>query len=447
MNKKPFDFLRRAIEPVGKKISMLLTQASGFASTVFGYVGRYGWLGIPAVPTRPLTTTWPPQDYPYSPYHSLRNDAVWACVRILSWSESSLPLNVFQRMPNGSNRYAIEHPLYPLLHSAPNSQMTTQQWRQTSMMHLMLYGNAFTRVLRLAGRITGLIPLRPTSMEIYWAPDLVTYIYRYWDQHGQWTDLAPGDLLHFRLNSLDGMIGLSPIAFHRMTLERGFAADQMALSAYVNAPNPAGILTHPGALKEPERANIRDSWQKIYSGPQNAGKVILLEESMKYEQLHMGMSMEDADYVNNKKLTVEEICRIFGVPPHLVQHLEKPTYASVEQQNLEYLTYTLQPIVTSMEQSMNQTFFTEPFETPYYCKHNMGAMLRSDLRSRYAAYQTGRMGGWLSVNEIRELEEMDPIEGGDVYLQPLNMATVGSSTADSLIAPPALPADAGGFTP
>jgi HK97 family phage portal protein len=345
---------------------------------------------------------------------ALQSSAVWACCRLVSEAISALPAQVYEQTPDGKTK-ALKHPYYKMLTLAPNPLMTMVQWRQTTTLHLMLHGNAYSIPEFLEGEVVALWPVPPERVRVAMQPD---GYYRYFvnDSSGKpWKEFAPLELMHFRLFSLDGIMGLSPIEYHRATFEIENVARGYALNLLLSGGRPSGVLEYAGNLGKEQIKDIRAAWKQVHGGPQNAGNIVVLEGGTKYQTL--GIPPEQMEFIQQQKFSVEQIARIYGVPPHLVGAMDKPTYASVDQQALEFVQYTLQPIVTSIERTIQTVLLDEL----YYFKLNLAAFERADIKTRYAAYATGRMWGWLSVNDIRELEDMNRIPEGDVYLQPLNM--------------------------
>jgi HK97 family phage portal protein len=365
---------------------------------------------------------------------ALQSAAVWACCRLLSVSVSSLPGHIFEATKQGKVK-ALSHPLWKLLTSQPNPFMTLIQWLQVTVLHMSLYGNAFTLPDYQDGEIVALWPLLPERVRVV-RSNLVSgdWTYRYSEPYtGKQLDFQPGQLLHFRMFTLDGIVGLSPVEYHRSTISIDGASLAYAATLYRNNGRPSGVLSYPNSLTDLQIKTIRDNWRMVHAGPQNVGNIAILENGVKYDQL--ALPPEDMEFIEQQHFSVEQIARIYGVPPHLIGAMDKPTYASVEQQGLEFLQYTLQPIVTSIE----KTIATALLEDPFYYKLNLSSFERTDIRTRYAAYATGRQWGFLSVNDIRTLEDMNEIPDGDVYLQPLNMADVSNAATLSATDPVAEP--------
>jgi HK97 family phage portal protein len=367
---------------------------------------------------------WPNLMAQPSPGLALRSSAVWACVNIISKAVASLPAQVFEATPQGS-KPAPEHPLYAFLTRSPNPMMTLQQWLQPTMLHLLLWGNAFTYIDYQDGEIVGLWPLLPARMRIVYTSNQ-TVQYSYFDWRGQAHYYTPGvELIPFRVFSLDGYIGLSVLQYQAMTLDFQDMSATYALNLYRNGGRPTGVLEYPNQLAEQQVQRIRQSWQDVHGGVEGAGKVAILENGAKYSAITL--PPEQLQYIDTQKFSVEQIARIFGVAPHMIGAAVQPTYASVEQQSIEFVRYTLQPYVHALESQINAHLL----EAPYTFRMNMNAFERGDVRSRYAAYATGRQWGWLSANDIRQQEDLNSIgPEGDIYLQPLNMVAAGTPVED-----------------
>jgi len=375
----------------------------------------------------PLPSTVPGYPAPWpsiipqaSPTLALQSAAVWSCVNIISKAVASLPAQLLERSDVGSS-LATKHPMFALLTRTPNPMMTLQQWLQPTMLHLLLYGNAFTFIDRQDGEIVGLWPLPVTRVRLFFR-GAQAIEYTYYDNRGQSHVYEPGvDLIHFRLFSLDGFIGLSVLQYQQIALQFQDSASQYALNLYQNGGRPGGVIEYPNTLVE-QINKIRASWSQIHGGAENAGKVAILDNGAKYTPINM--PPDALQYIDTQQYSVEQIARIFGVAPHLIGASKQPTYASVEQQSIEFVRYTIAPYVHALETSIDSALLDEPF----FYRLNMNAFERSDLRSRYGAYATGRQWGWLSVNDIRALEDLNTIgESGDIYLQPSNMAPAGSN--------------------
>ena len=327
---------------------------------------------------------------------AMQMTAVYSCVRILAEAVAGLPLHLYRYKEDGGKEKAIDHPLYLLLHDEPNPEMSSFVFRETLMTHLLLWGNAYAQIIRNGkGEVIALYPLMPDRM----------------------TGLG-----------FDGLVGYSPIAMAKNAIGMAIACEEYGAKFFANGAAPGGVLEHPGTIKDPQR--VRESWQSTFGGSGNANKIAVLEEGMKYTPI--GISPEQAQFLETRKFQINEIARIFRVPPHMVGDLEKSSFSNIEQQSLEFVKYTLEPWLVRWEQSIQRTLFSAEEKKQYFTKFNVEGLLRGDYASRMTGYATARQNGWMSANDIRELENMDRIpaeDGGDLYLINGNMLPLGNAGA------------------
>ena len=358
---------------------------------------------------------------------ALQTTAVYACVRILSETIASLPLHVY-RYTEGGKAKDTEHVLYTLLHDEPNPDMTSFVFRETLMSHLLIWGNAYSQILRdRSGQVIGLYPLLPDQMSVHRSEKgKLFYVYnRYEEDNPNFQEkgsivLSQEEVLHIPGLGFDGLIGYSPIALAKNAVGMTLACEEYGASFFGNGANPGGVLEHPGILKDP--AKVRDSWNAVYQGTRNAHKVAVLEEGMSYKQI--GIPPEEAQFLETRKFQINEIARLFRIPPHMVGDLEKSSFSNIEQQSLEFVKYTLDPWVVRFEQALKKSLLLPEEKKTHFIKFNVDGLLRGDYQSRMNGYAISRQNGWLSTNDIRELEELNPIppeEGGDLYLINGNM--------------------------
>ena len=358
---------------------------------------------------------------------AMQMTAVYSCVRILSEAVASLPIHVYKYNSQGGKEKALDHPLYFLLHDEPNPEMTSFVFRETLMTHLLLWGNAYAQIIRNGkGEIVALYPLMPDRMTVD-RDEYGKLYYEYTvstdDAHtlkGSTVRLEPRDVLHVPGLGFDGLVGYSPIAMAKNAIGLAIAAEEYGSKFYANGAAPSGVLEHPGTLKDP--AKVRDSWSETFGGSANSHKIAVLEEGMKYTPI--SINPNEAQFLETRKFQINEIARIFRVPPHMVGDLEKSSFSNIEQQSLEFVKYTLDPWVSRWEQSMIRSLFTKEEKTTYFIKFNVDGLLRGDYQSRMNGYAIGRQNGWMSANDIRELENLDRIPaelGGDLYLINGNM--------------------------
>lgn len=358
---------------------------------------------------------------------AMQMTAVYSCVRILAEAIAGLPIHLYKYKPDGGKEKAIDHPLYLLLHDEPNPEMSSFVFRETLMTHLLLWGNAYAQVIRNGkNEVIALYPLMPNKMNVDRDEHgQLYYEYQRSDDEaptmkGSTVRLQPSDVLHIPGLGFDGLVGYSPIAMAKNAIGMAIACEEYGAKFFANGAAPGGVLEHPGTIKDPQR--VRESWQSTFGGSGNSNKIAVLEEGMKYTPI--GISPEQAQFLETRKFQINEIARIFRVPPHMVGDLEKSSFSNIEQQSLEFVKYTLDPWVIRWEQSIQRTLLTPEEKKSYYVKFNVEGLLRGDYQSRMNGYAIGRQNGWMSANDIRELENLDRIpaeEGGDLYLINGNM--------------------------
>lgn len=373
---------------------------------------------------------------------AMQMTAVYACVRILSESIAGLPVHLYRYQNDGRKEKAVDHTLYRLLHDEPNPEMTSFVFRETLMTHLLLWGNAYAQIIRNGkGEVIALYPLMPNRMtvdrdehgQLYYSYQMSSSDAP--TMKGGTVHLMPTDVLHIPGLGFDGLVGYSPIAMAKNAIGMAIACEEYGAKFFANGATPGGILEHPGTVKDPSR--VRDSWNAAFGGSGNANKVAVLEEGMKYTPI--SISPEQAQFLETRKFQIDEIARIFRVPPHMVGDLDKSSFNNIEQQSLEFVKYTLEPWIMRWEQSINRALLSETEKSAYFVRFNVDGLLRGDYQSRMEGYATARQNGWMSANDIRELENLDRIpaeDGGDLYLingnmLPLNRAGDFADTTTS----------------
>ena len=366
---------------------------------------------------------------------AMQMTAVYSCVRILAEAVAGLPLHLYKYTDGGGKEKALDHPLYRLLHDEPNPEMSSFVFRETLMTHLLLWGNAYAQVIRNGkGEVIALYPLMPNKMSVDRDENGRLYYtyYRGSDEAIKNKDFAvtlqPSDVLHIPGLGFDGLVGYSPIAMAKNAIGMAIACEEYGAKFFANGAAPGGVLEHPGTIKDPQR--VRESWQSTFGGSGNANKIAVLEEGMKYTPI--GISPEQAQFLETRKFQINEIARIFRVPPHMVGDLEKSSFSNIEQQSLEFVKYTLDPWVIRWEQSIQRALLSQGEKAEYFVKFNLEGLLRGDYQSRMNGYAIGRQNGWMSANDIRELENLDRIpaeEGGDLYLINGNMLPLKNAGA------------------
>lgn len=321
-------------------------------------------------------------------------------------------------------------PLFKLLHDEPNKEMTSFVFRETLMAHLLLWGNAYAQIIRDGrGYPVSLYPLLPDRMSVDRDSRTEQLVYTYQSDKGQ-VKLTRDGILHIPGLGFDGLIGYSPIAMAKNAVGLALATEDYGAAFFANGANPGGVLEHPGVIKPEQADRLRESWQTQFGGA-NAHKVAVLEEGLKFHQ--MSIPPEQAQFLETRKFQINEIARIFRVPPHMVGDLEKSSFSNIEQQSLEFVKYTLDPWVVRWEQSLHQALVLPSEKQTILIKFNLDGLLRGDYQSRMQGYSVGIQNGFYSVNDVRCLEDMNLLpesEGGNLHVLNGNMvklADVGAA--------------------
>ena len=355
---------------------------------------------------------------------ALKFTAVYASVRIIAETMASLPYFVFQRGDGDARRRAMEQPAYKLLHDQANPHMTAMVFRETVQGHVLTHGNGYAEIARDgSGNPGALWPLDPSRV----GPALnsdgeLEYVYK--PSTGSDKRIPAKDVLHIPGLGFDGYVGYSPIRLAREAIGLGLAAERHGASFFANDSRPSGILEHPGKMETAARDRLHASWEAIHS-QDSAHRMAILEQGMTWKAV--GIPNEDAQWLESRAFQIRDIARIYRIPPHLLADLDRATFSNIEAQGIEFVTHCIRPWLVRWEQECNRKLVKPG--SGYFCEHIVDALLRGDTPSRYSAYSIGRMGGWLSANEIRRLENMNPIDGGDEYLVPLNMTPAAQQRA------------------
>lgn len=364
---------------------------------------------------------------------ALQISAVFACCKILAESVACLPLHVYKR-EGDSKTLATEHPLYYLLHDAPNDEMTAYSFKETTMLNLLTSGNTYSKIDYDGHGISGLYPLQSSRMTVK-RDDSNRLVYTYRPSTGENEHMKTPteitfrrqEILHIPALGFDGINGYSPIAMARNAIGVAMACEEFGAKFFENGARPSGILKVPHVLKDPQK--LSESWQAAYGG-ENSGKTAVLEEGVEYQQL--SVNQNDAQFLETRKFQIAEIARIFRVPLHMINELDRATFSNITQQSLEFITYTLTPWLVRLEQGFNKVLFNNEERGKYFVKFNVDGFLRGDYETRMRGYQTALQSGILSVNEVRALEDLNSIPadaGGDYHLVNGNMAKLQDAGA------------------
>jgi len=350
------------------------------------------------------------------------------CVSLLAESVAQLPLELYRREAEGQRAAAISHPLYDVLRYQPNGFQTPFEFRECSQLAAGLRGNSYTFIDRREdGNVAALWPLCNDKVQVLKGADMLPY-YRV----GTSEPLPMRMIHHVRWLGTRHYVGCSPIELHAESIGLAQAVRQYTGTSFKNGVSVSGVIERPREappIKDQASVDkIVDQWGAKFSGVDNAKKVVLLQEGMTFKPV--SMNNVDAEVVGIMKLTATDVARIYKIPLPMVNDLEKSNYNTLEQLLIQFVVFALLPWVKRHEQAMMRDFLLPGDRRDYFIEFNLSGLLRGDQKSRYEAYAIGRQWGWLSVNDIRRLENMPPVAGGDIYLQPLNMVDAGKSGAD-----------------
>lgn len=364
-----------------------------------------------------------------TPESALALPVIQNCVTLLAESLAQLPLELYERQAGGQRQVAVDHPLYEVLRYQPNPFQTPYDRVELSQMSAGLRGNSYAYIDRRDdGQVRELWPLDTDKVTVLKGPDLLPY-YRV----AGVADPLPMRLVHHvRWHSHNGYVGLSPMQLHAETVGLGLAVRQFTGKSFANGATLSGVIERPkevAAIKDQNSIDsIVDQWGAKYSGPDNAKKVALLQEGMTFKPV--SMTNVDADLAALLKLSTVEQARIYKIPLPMVNDLDKANYNTIEQLLIQFVVFALLPWAKRHEQAMMRDFLLEGDRKRYFIEFNLSGLMRGDQKSRYESYAIGRQWGWLSVNDIRRLENLPPVAGGDTYLQPLNMVAANGAAAD-----------------
>lgn len=359
---------------------------------------------------------------------SLKLNAVWAAVNVISGAVGMLPLVTYKRIDDRSKQRAFNHPTYRLLHDRANPYMSANVLQETLQGHALLWGNGYAEIeLNGAGRPVALWPLPPSAVTPEFDGNVL--VYKVNTDKGE-VVLPSNQMYHVHGLGSDGIKGYSVIKFAGDNISLGMAAENNASAFFKNDSSPSGILTHPGVLEKPTKDKVKEDWERQHRGSQ-AGlsrryRIAVLHSGMDWKQI--GIPAKDAQLIESRQFSVNDIARWFQIPPHMIGDLARATFSNIEQQSQEFVTLTLMKWLVRWQDEANYKLFKSSERSRFFTEYVTQALLRGDTKARFEAYTMGRLGtGHLSVNDIRAMENMNPVEGGDGYLQPLNMTELGSA--------------------
>lgn len=350
---------------------------------------------------------------------ALTLSAVWSCVKVLSETIAALPLNVFVRDIAGNRQIDRSNPLQYLLHKRPNNLMNSYAFRETIMLHKILSGNGYSIIHRDSKGVIGELELVVNPNQMYVSKSRLDGR-KYYSYNGK--VYADYEILHIMGMSRDGIKGISPIQYARENLGTAVALQNFGSNFFRNGARMSGVVEVPGKMNETSWKNIKDSWNNEYSGVNNVGKTSFLEGGMKYTPI--ALTNEDAQYLLSRKFSIEEIARIFRVPLHMINSLDKATNNNIEHQGIEFVQHTITPHIVSWEQELDSKLIPYSDRDKRYVKFNMNALMRGDSAARATYFKEMFYAGAMNPNEIRENEELNHYDGGDIYFVPVNMQNI-----------------------
>jgi len=365
--------------------------------------------------------------------NALQHTSVYACVNILSETISTVPLFLYESKISPAKTTKLKaktHPLYDLLLDEPNEDMTSVDYWQLVMLELLLRGNHYSQIVKNnAGKIVEIRPLKNELMQIVRLESgKLAYIYRHTTM-GE-VPLESNEVLHFKGISLDGIIGLSPVSYNRHTIGFSMAMETFGSTLFKNGATPSGVVSGKGVTSMSDKAftRFKESFKEAYTGLMNAGKPLILEDGFDFKPITI--SNKDGQYIESRKFTKAEIASIYRVPLHMINELDKATFSNIEHQSIKFVTDAVHPWAVRIEKELKRKLLTKEEKKTHYMKFSLGALLRGDITSRYSAYESAiTKGCWMSRNEARELEDLNPKDGLDEMIVPLNFGKEGDNNA------------------
>lgn len=381
-----------------------------------------------------------------NPDTALRFMAVYACIRVIAEDVASLPLHLYRRLnPRGKER-ATNHPLYDVLHRKANEEQSSFAWRETMQTHVLLGGNAFSLPTMFNGRVVELWPIMPSRVSIRRNRETkrLEYIITPPGGTNERPVLSPlgttgngaREIFHLPGQSLDGVTGLSPISIGREAIGLGLASQEFASGFFQHGARPSAVLEYPGQLSEEAHNRLKASFEEAYSGLANSQKVALIEEGMKLNTSYT-MPLEDAQFIENRKMSIEEIARLFRVQPHKIGHHEHSTFSNIEHLGIDHVVSTIRPWLVRWEQAIGTKIIPKEEQERFFVEFLVDGLLRGDSEGRSKLYQALWNMGAMSPNDIREKEGMNPVDGGDTYYVPLNFVDANAPKPEPVAPEPA----------
>ena len=367
---------------------------------------------------------------------ALRVATVFACVRRRAGAIANTPIGVKRRIDERTRADASEHPVWMMLNRKPNGWQTPSQFKRMMEGHIQLRGNAYAFLSKnVRGQVIGAIPLHPDRVEPRLLDDM-TKEYTWTRRDGRRVVFKHDEVLHMMGLSLDGIKGLSTLSYAREAIGLSLAQEAHGSSVFRNGANVSGAFKLPAGktLSDPQKDSLRTQMDDFRQGGAREGKVVILEDGLEFQQ--MALSAEDAQWLDSRKFSRTDICMFFDVPPHIIGITDANTQlgSSIEQQTQGYVTFSLEDSFVSWEESIGLQCLDWVVNPELYARFNRNALVRADIKTRWGAYVQAMQWGVFSPNEVRELEDENPRDGGDVYYPPPNM-TQKDKTGDANVNP------------
>ena len=351
--------------------------------------------------------------------------AVWCAIRLLAESVSSLPVSVYSKQANGDKLEDSKSPIYNLVKFKPNYYQNKITFFEFIMLSICTEGNSYVQIVRNnSGTPVQLICLSPSNVTVVVNNNELFY------QIDGGAVLDSSDVLHFKTITDDGVTGLSPIDQCAKALNWGVSLEEFGSTFFSNGAKPSSILQTDRALSDTALQRLKTSFNNNYGKLKNSNSTIVLEEGLTFKPI--SISPEQAQFLSSRQFSIEEVARIFNVPPHMLKDLSKSSFNNIEMQSQEFVTYTLMPYITRIEQEMNLKLFRTNELGKTFIEFNVNGLLRGDVKSRTDAYKTAITNGYMSINEVRQKENLNSIEGGDKHFMQMNMTTIDKIGEDAI---------------
>ena len=363
-----------------------------------------------------LNTIFPDADV-FDSDKALTLTSVWNAIRLLSESVSSLPITVYRKENNGDKVEDVNNRIYNLIKFKPNNFQNKITFFEYVMYSVLTDGNAYVQIVRdNSANPVQLLPLNPDYVNIFIKENELFY------QMDGGSVLDSSDVLHIKLITDDGIEGLSPIDQCAKAINWSLSMEEFGSTFFKNGAKPSSVLSTDRALSETAIERLKNSFNSSYAKLKSSNSTIILEEGLSFKPI--SISPEQAQFLASRQFGIEEIARIFNIPPHMLKDLSKSSFNNIEMQSQEYVTYTLMPYLTRIEQEMNLKLFRTNELGKTFVEFNVNGLLRGDVKTRNEAYKTAIQNGYMSINEVRQKENLNSIEGGDQHFIPMNMTTI-----------------------